>query len=97
SAQVGAGRFPSAEGAKFDLNARLGAHRFRCRLAIARFQRLAIHTHAHPGRCPGLLHFAPLALGIRVLTLTLNRWAIFTPSAPRTKTMSLFVQSLSYP
>jgi len=29
---------------------------------VARFQRSAIHTRAHPGRCLGLLHFAPAAL-----------------------------------
>ena len=49
---------------------------FGALVAISRFQRSAPNTRSNPGRCPGLLHFAPLALGIQVLTQTLNRWAI---------------------
>ena len=45
---------------------------FGAPVAISRFQRLKINTRSHPERCPGLLHFAPLALGIQVLTQTLN-------------------------
>src|SRR5258706_15785655 len=37
-----------------------------------------------PGRCPGLLHFAPLALGLRVLTQTLNCWGYYHSSADGT-------------
>ena len=47
---------------------------FGAPVAISRFQRLKTNTRSHPGRCPGLLHFAPLALGIQVLTRTLHRW-----------------------
>src|SRR6266481_7101611 len=43
------------------------ANHFAARVAISRFQRLKTHRRSHPGRCPGLLHFAPLALGIQVL------------------------------
>ncbi len=43
---------------------------FGARVAISRLQRLKTHTPSHPGRCPGLLHFAPLALGTQVLTQT---------------------------
>jgi len=49
---------------------------FGAPVAISRFQRLKTNTRSHPGRCPGLLRFAPLALGIQVLTQTLNCWAI---------------------
>ncbi len=48
------------------------ANHFGARVAISRFQRLKSHRRSHPGRCPGLLHFAPLALGIQVLTQTLR-------------------------
>ncbi len=37
------------------------ANHFGARVAISRFQRLKTHGRSHPGRCPGLLHFAPLA------------------------------------
>jgi len=37
------------------------------------FQRLKTKTRSHSGRCPGLLHFAPLALATQVLTQTLSR------------------------
>src|SRR5258706_10656489 len=50
------------------------ANHFGARVAISRFQRLKTHRRSHPGRCPGLLHFTPLALGIQVLTQILNRW-----------------------
>ncbi len=61
------------------------ANHFAARVAISRFQRLKTHRRSHPGRCPGLLHFAPLALGIQVLTQTLNRWAIFNRPLMRTQ------------
>ncbi len=38
---------------------------FGARTAISRFQRSETHTRSAPGRCPGLLHFAPLALGLK--------------------------------
>src|SRR5260221_14255132 len=61
------------------------ANHFGARVAISRFQRLKTHRRSHPGRCPGLLHFAPLALGIQVLTQTLHRWAIFNRPLMRTR------------
>ena len=61
------------------------ANHFGARVAISRFQRLKTHSRSHPGRCPGLLHFAPLALGIQVLTQPLNRWAIFNRPLTRTR------------
>ena len=61
------------------------ANHFGARVAISRFQRLKTHRRSHPGRCPGLLHFAPLALGIQVLTQPLNRWAIFNRPLTRTR------------
>ena len=48
---------------------------FGARVAISRFQRLKINTRSRPGRCPGLSHFAPLALVTQVLTRLLNCWA----------------------
>src|SRR6266404_3367985 len=36
---------------------------FEARVAISRLQRLKTHTPSHPGRCPGLLHFAPWRWG----------------------------------
>ena len=41
--------------------------------ALSALQKL-IHV-TYPGRCPGLLHFAPSALGSRVLTQSLKRRA----------------------
>jgi hypothetical protein len=45
-----------------------------CQLAISRFQRLAIHPYLTQGVALGFFHFAPLALGIRVLTQPLQCW-----------------------
>jgi len=44
---------------------------FAARVAISRFQRSETNTRSPPGRCPGLLHFAPLALGTQVVTQAL--------------------------
>ena len=59
------------------------ANHFGARVPISRFQRLKTHRCSHPGRCPGLLHFAPLALRIQVLTQTLNSLGYFHSSAKR--------------
>src|SRR6266536_1424396 len=40
--------------------------------AISRFQRLNPFSRDYPGRCPGLLHFAPSALRSRLLTQPLK-------------------------
>ncbi len=69
------------------------ANHFGARVAISRFQRLKTHRRSHPGRCLGLLHFAPLALGIQVLTQTLNCWAIFSRPLARTAALSAFCRS----
>src|SRR5712671_5371655 len=76
--------------ARNDRDPTLMANHFGARVAISRFQRLKTHRRSHPGRCPGLLHFAPLALGFQVLTQTLNRWAIFSRPLTRTGALSTF-------
>ncbi|MDX6499102.1 MAG: hypothetical protein QOG23_2362 [Blastocatellia bacterium] len=55
----------------------LYAHGFGSGVVISRFQRLNTHPRANPGRCPGLLHFAPLAL--RPMSLHTGSYVVFAP------------------
>ena len=56
---------PTAQVYGVEGNRAEGAELFAPLDPITRFQRLALVGSSYPGRCPGLLHFAPLALRIK--------------------------------
>jgi hypothetical protein len=83
--------FPSAESAK-SLSQNEKHH--GAFAIIARLQRSGNLAGLYLGRWPRLLHFAPLALGTRVLTQALKCWAIFNRRLRRLNQICLHIDGV---